>query len=47
MSAYADDSTLLAVVRRLADKPDVAAPLTGTWLGFRIDIYRSGTITGA
>ena len=24
---YADDSTLLAVVRKLADRPDVAAPL--------------------
>ena len=40
--AYADDSTLLAVVRKPADRPAVAAFLTGTWLGFR-----SGAITGA
>ena len=40
--AYADDSTLLAVVRKPADRPDVAASLTGTWLGFR-----SGATTGA
>ena len=41
--AYADDSTLLAVVRKPGDRPAVAAsPLTETWLGFR-----SGAITGA
>ena len=40
--AYADDSTLLAVVWKPADTPAVAASLTGTWLGFR-----NGAITGA
>ena len=39
--AYADDSLLLAVVCKPADRPAVAASLTGTWLGFR-----SGAITG-
>ena len=39
---FADDSTLLAVVHKPADRPAVAAPLTGIWLGFR-----SGAITGA
>ena len=40
--AYADDSTLLAVIRKSADRPAVAASLnlTRTWLGFR-----SGAIT--
>ena len=33
--AYADDSTLLAVVCKPADRPAVAAALTGTWLGFK------------
>ena len=33
--AYADDSTLLAVVRKPADRSAVAASVTGTWLGFR------------
>ena len=40
--AYADDSTLLAVVRKPADTHAVAAPLTGTWLGFK-----SGATTDA
>ena len=40
--AYADDSTLLAVVRKPADRPAVVASLTGTWLGFR-----NGAITDA
>ena len=42
--AYADDSTLLAVVRKPADRPAVAASLNRdlTCLGFR-----SGAITGA
>ena len=42
--ANTDDSTLLAVVRKPADRPAVATSLnlTGTWLGFR-----SGVITGA
>ena len=35
LCAYADDSTLLVVVRKPADRPVVAASLTGTWLGFR------------
>ena len=44
MYANVDDSTLLAVVRKPADRPAVAASLklTGTWLGFR-----SGAISGA
>ena len=33
--AYADDSTLLAVVRKPADRPAVASSLMGTWLGFK------------
>ena len=41
--AYADDSTLLTVVRKPADRPAVVASLlAGTWLGFM-----SGAITGA
>ena len=32
--AYADDSTLLAVVRKPADRLAVAASITGTWLEF-------------
>ena len=40
--AYADDSTLLAVVSKPAGRPVVVASLTGTWLGFK-----SGAITGA
>ena len=39
---YADDSTLLAVVCKPADRPLLLPPLTGTWLELR-----SGTITGA
>ena len=39
---YADGSTLLAVVRNPADRPAVAASLTGTFLGIR-----GGAITGA
>ena len=42
LNAYADDSTLLAVVRKPADRPAVAASLNRTWLGFRSD-----AITGA
>ena len=30
--AYADDATLLAVVRKPADRPVVAGPITWTWL---------------
>ena len=33
--ANADNSMLLAVVRKPADRPAVAASLPGTWLGFR------------
>ena len=33
--AYADDSTLLAVVQRPRDRPAVAPSLTGIRLGFR------------
>ena len=41
--AYADDSTLLAVVRKPADRPAVAAAFNRDMaLGFR-----SGAITGA
>ena len=40
--AYADDSTLLPVVRQPADRPDVAASLNRDLAGFR-----SGAITGA
>ena len=40
--AYADDSTLLSVVRKPAGRPAVAASLNRDWLGFR-----SGAITGA
>ena len=40
--AYADDSILLAVVRKPADRPAVAASLTGNFLGFR-----SAAITSA
>ena len=42
--AYADDFTLLAVVRKQVDKPTsllFLPPLTLTWLGFR-----RGAITG-
>ena len=41
--SYADDSTLLAVVRKPADYLLLLPPLTGTWLGS----IRSGAITGA
>ena len=40
--ADADDSPLLAVVRKPADRPAVLPPITRTWQGFR-----SGAITGA
>ena len=41
--AYANDFTLVAVVRKPADRPSVAIPpLTWTWLGFR-----SRAISGA
>ena len=40
--AYADDSRLMAVVRKPADRLAVAASLIRTWLGFR-----SGAITVA
>ena len=40
--AYADDSTLLAVVRNVETDLLLLPPLTWTWLGFR-----SGAITGA
>ena len=39
--AYADDSTLLAVVRKPADRPAAAASRNRTWQRFR-----SGAITG-
>ena len=39
---YADNSTILAIVRKPADRPQLLPPLTWTWLGFR-----SGAITGA
>ena len=40
--AYADDSTLLVVVCKPADRSAVAASLTDTWLGFGSDAI-SGT----
>ena len=40
--AYAEDSTLLTVVHKPADRPAVRASLNRTWLGFM-----SGAITGA
>ena len=40
--AFADDSTLLTVVHKPADRPAVAASLSSTWPGFR-----SGAITCA
>ena len=40
--AYADDSTLLAVVRSQQTALLLPPPVTGTWLGFR-----SGAITSA
>ena len=42
--AYADDSTLLAVVRKSADRPAVATSHNRTWLGFKSGPY---AITGS